>query len=249
MESATKIYFADICPKCSNKESDSQQAVVTCVMFVFLIAHQLTLQWDLPSAKPGFRSVYPRRDSVSWDGRAAQCPRNTRLPPPRCRLSLLTVSIRSLGDEEMPQLKSECQTEEHWGKHKVKKIRQKNGEHVGFLQVETEFGTFSFYPTVRSGSFFDAKTILIPLIFPGEQSRCFLPAELEQLSENSSFYGSVFSQTSMKLRKESRDFVSEEMSTVKSLALKIETYKNVGLRRSSCPSDCQQGGFYNSSIK
>lgn len=93
------------------------------------------------------------------------------------------------------------------------------------------------------------KTILIPLIFPGEQSRCFLPAELEQLSENSSFYGSVFSQTSMKLRKESREFVSEEMSTVKSLALKIETYKNVGLRRSSCPSDCQQGEFYNSSIK
>lgn len=166
MESATKIYFADICPKCSNKESDSQQAVVTCVMFVFLIAHQLTLQWDLPSAKPGFRSVYPRRDSVSWDGRAAQCPRNTRLPPPRCRLSLLTVSIRSLGDEEMPQLKSECQTEEHWGKHKVKKIRQKNGEHVEFLQVETEFGTFSFYPTVRSGSFFDAKNYFNTFDFP-----------------------------------------------------------------------------------
>ncbi len=27
-----------------------------------------------PSAKPGFRSVYPHWDSVSWDGMAAQCP-------------------------------------------------------------------------------------------------------------------------------------------------------------------------------
>lgn len=30
-------------------------------------------QWG-PSAKPGFRSVYPHWDSVSWDGTATQCP-------------------------------------------------------------------------------------------------------------------------------------------------------------------------------
>lgn len=44
-----------------------------------------------PSAKPGFRSVYPHWDSVSM-----QCPQN--LPPP-ARRSLLTVSMRSLGDD------------------------------------------------------------------------------------------------------------------------------------------------------
>lgn len=38
-------------------------------------------QWG-PSAKPGFRSVYPHWDSVSWDGTATECPEKTSPPEP-----------------------------------------------------------------------------------------------------------------------------------------------------------------------
>lgn len=53
-------------------------------------------QWG-PSAKPGFRSVFPQWDSVSLDGTATLCPQNAS-PPPACHLPL-TVSMRSLRDD------------------------------------------------------------------------------------------------------------------------------------------------------